>query len=180
LFILALGAIGTQAWRLSPESDRPSGDFALESGQNIAHASAANQAATTSDVIVQGPPDQARQQAQNTRAPSSNMKDAPATRTQAAAAEPSVLAQKAAPASPQARKGNQPPPEASLPKPNPARYETVRPAQVFSAPSDSAESITEIETGMEVSVVNAQNGWLEISSKHGRPPGLSNMKPPCA
>jgi hypothetical protein len=100
------------------------------------------------------------------------MKDARAAQTQAAAVAQPVLAQKAAPASIQARKPNPSSTEASLPKPNPARYETVRPAQVFSAPSDSAESITEIETGMEVSVVNAQNGWLEIRSKHGRPPGF--------
>ena len=172
LFVVALGAIATQAWRLSPESDGQSGEFALESAQNITQASAANRPATIPDVIVQGPPDQARLHAQSTQSPSSSMKDAPTARPQAAAAQQPVLAQKVSPALPQARKENQPRTEASPPKPNPARYETVRPAQVFSEPSDSAESITEIEPGMEVSVVNAQNGWLEIRSKHGRPPGF--------
>jgi hypothetical protein len=172
LFILALGAIATQAWRFLPESEGQSGYFAFEAAQNITHASAANQASVIPDVIAQRPSDQARLHAQAIRSPSSSMKDARAAQTQAAAVAQPVLAQKAAPASLQARTPNPPRTEASPLKPNPARYETVRPAQVFSAPSDSAESITEIETGMEVSVVNAQNGWLEIRSKHGRPPGF--------
>jgi hypothetical protein len=31
--------------------------------------------------------------------------------------------------------------------------------------------IGDIEPGVKVNVVNARDGWLEIHSKHGRPPG---------
>jgi hypothetical protein len=30
----------------------------------------------------------------------------------------------------------------------------------------------DIEPGVRVNVVGAKNGWLEIHSKHGRPPGF--------
>jgi len=44
-------------------------------------------------------------------------------------------------------------------------FETVRPTQVYSGPSD-------IGRGTKVNVVDSSYGWLEIRSRHGRPPGF--------
>jgi hypothetical protein len=51
-------------------------------------------------------------------------------------------------------------------------YEIVRPTRVFSAPSERSQLIANIEPGTQVNVVDSRNGWLEIRSKHGRPPGF--------
>ena len=51
-------------------------------------------------------------------------------------------------------------------------YEVTRGAKVFAAPSEFAQQVGEIEPGLKVNVVNARDGWLEIHSKHGRPPGF--------
>jgi len=51
-------------------------------------------------------------------------------------------------------------------------YEVTRGARVFAAPSEFAQQVGEIEPGLKVNVVNARDGWLEIHSKHGRPPGF--------
>ena len=74
--------------------------------------------------------------------------------------------------SPQAAKANTAREKAKTVKTSAASYEIVHAAQVFREPNESAESIAQIEAGMEVSVVHAQDGWLEIRSKHGRPPGF--------
>jgi hypothetical protein len=50
-------------------------------------------------------------------------------------------------------------------------YEVTRGTQVFAAPTEFARQLGEIEPGLKVNVVNAKDGWLEIHSKHGRPPG---------
>jgi hypothetical protein len=40
-------------------------------------------------------------------------------------------------------------------------------------PTEFLPRIGDIEPGMKVSVVNSRDGcWLEIHSKHGRPPGF--------
>ena len=51
-------------------------------------------------------------------------------------------------------------------------YEVTRNARVFAAPTEFAQQVGEIEPGLKVNVVNARDGWLEIHSKHGRPPGF--------
>jgi hypothetical protein len=51
-------------------------------------------------------------------------------------------------------------------------YKVIRPSQVYSAPTEVSRSLGDIEPGTNVIVVNARNGWLEIHSKHGRPPGF--------
>jgi hypothetical protein len=51
-------------------------------------------------------------------------------------------------------------------------YEIVQPTRVFSAPSEHSQLIANVEPGTQVNVVDSRNGWLEIRSKHGRPPGF--------
>ena len=51
-------------------------------------------------------------------------------------------------------------------------FQTVRPTQVFSGPSEDSAFITDIGKGTKVNVVDLRDGWLEIRSKHGRPPGF--------
>ena len=59
-------------------------------------------------------------------------------------------------------------------------YEVTRPGQVYAAPSESSQRLGDIEPGTKVSVVDKRDGWLEIHSKHGRPPGFirQNMAAP--
>jgi hypothetical protein len=54
----------------------------------------------------------------------------------------------------------------------PESYEIVQATRVFSAPSEHAQLIANIEPGTQVNVVDSRNGWLEIRSKYGRPPGF--------
>lgn len=51
-------------------------------------------------------------------------------------------------------------------------FQTVRPTQVFSGPSEDSELVANINKGTKVNVVDSKDGWLEIRSKHGRPPGF--------
>jgi myosin heavy subunit len=51
-------------------------------------------------------------------------------------------------------------------------FEITRPTQVYSGPSDTSLLIANIEPGMKINVVDSRDGWLEIRSKHGRPPGF--------
>jgi hypothetical protein len=51
-------------------------------------------------------------------------------------------------------------------------YEVTRGTRVFAAPTELSQQVGEIEPGLKVNVVNARDGWLEIHSKHGRPPGF--------
>jgi chromosome segregation ATPase len=65
----------------------------------------------------------------------------------------------------------------SKPQPKPAprvrgTFETVRATQVYGGPSENSPLIASIGSGMKLNVVNLSNGWLEIRSKHGRPPGF--------
>jgi hypothetical protein len=43
---------------------------------------------------------------------------------------------------------------------------------VYAAPNELSRSLGDIEPGINVDVVDAREGWLEIHSKHGRPPGF--------
>jgi chromosome segregation ATPase len=51
-------------------------------------------------------------------------------------------------------------------------YKITRSTQVYSEPSDTSRLIANINTGIKINVVDSRNGWLEIRSKHGRPPGF--------
>jgi predicted nucleic acid-binding Zn-ribbon protein len=51
-------------------------------------------------------------------------------------------------------------------------YEITRASRVYAAPTESSELIGEIEPGVKVNVVDTRDGWFEIHSKHGRPPGF--------
>ena len=51
-------------------------------------------------------------------------------------------------------------------------FEITRSTQVYSEPSDTSWLIANIKPGMKINVVDSRNGWLEIRSKHGRPPGF--------
>ena len=51
-------------------------------------------------------------------------------------------------------------------------YEITQPSRVYAAPTELSQPIGKIEPGVRVNVVNNRDGWLEIHSKHGRPPGF--------
>jgi len=51
-------------------------------------------------------------------------------------------------------------------------YEVVRSTQVLSEPRVGSTLIANIEQGTRVNVVAARDGWFEIRSKYGRPPGF--------
>jgi hypothetical protein len=51
-------------------------------------------------------------------------------------------------------------------------YQITQPSRVYAAPNELSQLIGEIEPGVRVNVVNTRDGWLEIHSKHGRPPGF--------
>jgi hypothetical protein len=51
-------------------------------------------------------------------------------------------------------------------------YEVVRSTRVFSEPNESSRPLARIEAGMEINVVGARDEWLEVRSRHGRPPGF--------
>ena len=51
-------------------------------------------------------------------------------------------------------------------------YTIVKSTPVFSEPSENSALITSLDTGTQVNVVAGRNGWYEIRSKTGRPPGF--------
>jgi hypothetical protein len=51
-------------------------------------------------------------------------------------------------------------------------FQTVRPTQVFSEPTEDSALVASIDKGVRLNVVDSREGWLEIRSKHGRPPGF--------
>ena len=53
-----------------------------------------------------------------------------------------------------------------------ARYEVVRSTRVFSQPNDRSSPLARVEAGMEINVIGARDEWLEVRSRHGRPPGF--------
>ena len=57
-------------------------------------------------------------------------------------------------------------------RPTLGTYRVVRATRVYAAPNEVSRSIGAIEPGINVNVVDARDGWLEIHSKHGRPPGF--------
>lgn len=77
---------------------------------------------------------------------------------------------------PTARTIDPPPPppvtaRASRPM-EPRIYETIRTTAVHETPTSSSRVLAEIGRGTQITVVGSANGWLEIRSKHGKPPGF--------
>ena len=64
----------------------------------------------------------------------------------------------------------------SSPRPTPSAeprtYETVRSTAVHEEPANSSRVLSQITKGTEITVVGSGGGWLEIRSKHGKPPGF--------
>jgi hypothetical protein len=54
----------------------------------------------------------------------------------------------------------------------PRTYETVRSTAVHEEPANSARVLAQITKGTQITVVGSGGGWLEIRSKHGKPPGF--------
>jgi len=61
---------------------------------------------------------------------------------------------------------------AKVQRPVAGTYEITQPSRVYATPSELSQMMGDIEPGVRVTVVNSKNGWLEIHSKHGRPPGF--------
>lgn len=51
-------------------------------------------------------------------------------------------------------------------------YEAIRSTGVYSERSENSALVAMIERGTKLNVVDSRDGWLEIRSKHGRPPGF--------
>jgi hypothetical protein len=60
---------------------------------------------------------------------------------------------------------------ARLSRGDPRTYETVRSTPVYDQPASSARVIAQISRGTQITVVGSGEGWLEIHSRHGKPPG---------
>ena len=86
--------------------------------------------------------------------------------------EPVVLAPEATPVEPTPEPAAKPPIKVKAAPRLRGAFQTVRPTQVFSGPSESSALIANIGQGMKLNVVDSKDGWLEIRSKHGRPPGF--------
>ena len=52
------------------------------------------------------------------------------------------------------------------------KYEIIQQTKVYSKPSEDSQSLLILDPGIKVNVVDGRNGWLEIRSKFGRPPGF--------
>jgi hypothetical protein len=50
-------------------------------------------------------------------------------------------------------------------------YETLRQTTVYEEPTNSARPVAQISKGTEVTVVRFVGEWVEVRSKHGKPPG---------
>jgi Bacterial SH3 domain len=71
-------------------------------------------------------------------------------------------------------------PDPLPPQPSPASsrrtaeagtYETLRQTTVYEEPTNSARPVAQISKGTEVTVVRSVGEWVEVRSKHGKPPG---------
>lgn len=63
-----------------------------------------------------------------------------------------------------------PPPRWRRPA-EPGAYEIIQDSAVLEKPSSSAREVALIQKGTTVNVVGSQGEWLEVRSKHGKPPG---------
>ncbi len=51
-------------------------------------------------------------------------------------------------------------------------YEVLQPTPVYSEPREESQTVANINAGAKVNVVDVKGDWLEVRSKHGRPPGF--------
>jgi hypothetical protein len=51
-------------------------------------------------------------------------------------------------------------------------YQIIRSTRVFSEPNESSRPVARVDAGTEISVVATREEWLEVRSRHGRPPGF--------
>jgi Bacterial SH3 domain len=76
---------------------------------------------------------------------------------------------------PTARTADPLPPQPSTPSSRrptePGTYETLRQTTVYEEPTNSARPVAQIGKGTEVTVVRSVGEWVEVRSKHGKPPG---------
>ena len=147
LLIAAAGALGFQL-------------FIADSEQ------ASNRAATAKPIQTSAPPARIPERVlePRPRQASEEIQPAPAPRRAAAQVTPAGTANAAPPNLDNQTAKAQP---ASL-----GTYQVIRASRVYAAPNELSRSIGDIEPGVNVNVVNARDGWLEIHSKHGRPPGF--------
>jgi hypothetical protein len=87
----------------------------------------------------------------------SSTRSAPAARAPAKTADP---------------QGARPPVARRTANAEPRTYETVRSTSVHEEPVDSARVVAQITKGTQITVVGSGGGWLEIRSRHGKPPGF--------
>ena len=52
------------------------------------------------------------------------------------------------------------------------KFKIVSATEVYSGPTEKSALITRIEPGIKINVVDSRDGWLQIRSKYGRPPGF--------
>jgi hypothetical protein len=111
-------------------------------------------------------------QALKSERPPDTAADTPPAATEAGAVQLAAKPREAVkPAAKQAGPATKPPQPPRQETKVSGTYEITRPSRVYAAPSEFSQSIGEIAQGVKVNVVNARDGWLEIHSKHGRPPG---------
>jgi len=63
-----------------------------------------------------------------------------------------------------------PPPSWKRPA-EPGAYEILQDSAVLEKPSSSAREVALIQKGTTVNVVGSEGDWLQVRSKHGKPPG---------
>jgi hypothetical protein len=51
-------------------------------------------------------------------------------------------------------------------------YQVIRSTRVFSEPNESSRAVALVDAGTEIDVVGVHGQWLEVRSRHGRPPGF--------
>jgi hypothetical protein len=98
--------------------------------------------------------------------------DEPSISVQAASAKPKLAPPaKTKPASTTFQRKN--PIQAPQPEPRlRGTFKTIQPTEVYNGPSENAALIASIPAGIKINVIDSRHGWLEIRSKHGRPPGF--------
>lgn len=63
-------------------------------------------------------------------------------------------------------------PDLSIASSPSGEYETTRSTVVFAEPRTESKKITMLNPGTRVLVVGSKGDWLEVRSRHGRPPGF--------
>lgn len=64
------------------------------------------------------------------------------------------------------------PSDLPVPSSPPGEYRTIRSTVVFAEPKTDSERVTMLDPGTRVMVVGSKGDWLEVRSRHGRPPGF--------